>query len=128
MNKRISQAGAQAISRTGALFFPLVELTAVACWNIQRPFNDDNIVILALDDENLQYISGMKVISNARGEEELWLNTNRLQKTINKTRKMDEVNFRLIRGKVKDLIKDTACDYSADLKTKAPDTGSWRKI
>ena len=81
--KRASQAGVQVISKTGASFFQLAELTALACWNIQRPFSPENIVIVAINEEILQYVSGMKILTNSNGEEELWFNTNRLQKTIN---------------------------------------------
>ena len=127
LNKRISQAGVQAISKTGALFFQLAELTALACWNIEKPFIDDNIVILALDEENLQYISGMKVIENANGHEEIWLNTNRLQKTINNSRKLEDINFRLIRGMVDHLIEGTACERSLT-KLREPNVDSWEKV
>lgn len=115
------------MSRTGAIFFQLAELTAVACWNIQKPFNDNNIVILALDEENLQYVSNMKIITNVHGEEELWFNTNRLQKTVNNSRKLNEINYRFIQGKVKDLIKGTACEY-AGYRGPAPDERTWKKL
>ena len=83
--------------------------------------------MLAQDDEKLQYVSSMKVVENAYGEEELWFNTNRLQKTINNSRRLDEINFRFIRGKVEDLIKGTRCEptgYGAD----KPSLEGWQRI
>lgn len=126
-HKRASQAGVQATSRRGVIFFQLVQLTAVACWNIEKPFTPENVVIIAQDELTLQYVSGIKVITNIRGEEELWFNTNRLQKTINMTLKPSEVNFRLIRGKVDDIIRGTNCEPSG-IRQAAPDTCSWHKI
>ncbi|KAL0104547.1 hypothetical protein PUN28_017344 [Cardiocondyla obscurior] len=118
--KRASQAGVQATSRRGVIFFQLVQLTAIACWDIGKPFTPENVVIIAQDEETLQYVSGIKVITNRAGEEELWFNTNRLQKTINMSLKSTETNFRLIRGAVDDIIRGTNCEPSG-ARTRAPD-------
>lgn len=125
--RRQSQAGPQATSRRGILFFQLVQHTALACWNIEKPFKPENIVVLAQDEKTLQYISGIKVIVNKFGEEELWFNTNRLQKTINNTRNPAEKNYRIIRGKVDDLVRGTACEFSGYHQAE-PDVSSWRQI
>lgn len=125
--KRVSQAGVHAISKTGAMFFQLAQFTALACWNVERPFTPENVVVLAQDSETLQYISGIKVVTNAFGEEELWFNTNRLQKTINNSRRINEVNFRLLRGKVEDLIRGTRC-ASSGLRPTEPSLQGWRRI
>ncbi|KAI4484280.1 hypothetical protein M0804_007736 [Polistes exclamans] len=125
--KRASQAGVQATSRRGVIFFQLVQLTAIACWDIEKPFAPENVVIICQDEEILQYVSGIKVITNNHGEEELWFNTNRLQKTINKTSKPTETNFRLITAKVDDIIRGTRCEPSL-LRHSAPDTTFWRQI
>ncbi|XP_043266209.1 protein yellow-like [Colletes gigas] len=126
-HRRASQAGVQATSRRGVIFFQLVQLTAVACWNIEKPFTPKNVVIIAQDELTLQYVSGIKVIVNNQGEEELWFNTNRLQKTINMTLKPNETNFRLIRGKVDDIIRGTNCEPSG-IKHTSPDTSSWHTV
>ncbi|KYM96188.1 Major royal jelly protein 1, partial [Cyphomyrmex costatus] len=125
--KRASQAGVQATSRRGVIFFQLVQLTAIACWDIGKPFTPENVVIIAQDEETLQYVSGIKVITNRAGEEELWFNTNRLQKTINMSLKPTEINFRLIRGKVDDIIRGTNCEPSG-VRTATPDTVFWHQI
>lgn len=125
--KRQSQAGVQAMSKKGVLFFQLAELTSIACWNIDRPFTWDNIEILAFDEVTLQYVSGIKVIKNQAGDEELWFNTNRLQKTINKNRKIDEINFRIIKGNVNDIIRGTKCEPICE-QSQYPDTSSWRQV
>lgn len=125
--RRPSQAGAQVTSRRGILFFPLVQDSALACWNIQKPFTSENIVVLAKDEVTLQYVSGIKVVVNDFGEEELWFNTNRLQRTINNTRDPKEINYRIIRGKVDDLVRGTNCEPSG-VHQAFPDTSSWRQI
>lgn len=125
--KLASQAGVQATSRRGVIFFQLVQLTAIACWDIGKPFTPENVVIIAQDEETLQYVSGIKVITNRAGEEELWFNTNRLQKTINMSRKSTEINFRIIRGTVDDIIRGTNCQPSG-VRATTPDTVFWHQI
>lgn len=126
--KRASQAGVQATSRRGVIFFQLVQLTAIACWDIGKPFTPENVVIIAQDEETLQYVSGIKVVTNRAGVEELWFNTNRLQKTINMSLKPTEINFRIIRGTVDDIIRGTNCQPSG-VRTAAPDTRVfWHQI
>lgn len=125
--KLVSQAGAQATSRRGVIFFQLVQLTAIACWDIGKPFTSENVVIIAQDEETLQYVSGIKVITNRAGEEELWFNTNRLQKTINMSRKPTETNFRIIRGAVDDIIRGTNCEPYG-MRRQAADTVFWHQI
>ncbi|XP_072743195.1 dopaminechrome tautomerase [Anoplolepis gracilipes] len=125
--KRASQAGVQATSRRGVIFFQLVQLTAIACWDIGKPFTPENVVIIAQDEETLQYVSGIKVITNRAGEEELWFNTNRLQKTINMSLKPTETNFRIIRGTVDDIIRGTNCEPYG-YRTQTPDTIFWHQI
>lgn len=109
------------------MFFQLAEFTALACWNIERPFVPENVVVLAQDPETLQYISGIKILTNALGEEEVWFNTNRLQKTINNSRNINEINFRLIHGKVEDLIKGTRCQPTGYTRSE-PYLDGWRSV
>ncbi|XP_014469396.1 PREDICTED: major royal jelly protein 1-like [Dinoponera quadriceps] len=126
--KRASQAGVQATSRRGVIFFQLVQLTAIACWDIGKPFTPENVVIIAQDEKTLQYVSGIKVITNRAGEEELWFNTNRLQKTINMSLRPTETNFRIIKGKVDDIIRGTRCE-SSGVRTPVPDNSVfWHQI
>lgn len=125
--KRPSPAGVQATSKYGVLFFPLAEMTAVGCWHIEKPFTPDNIAIVAQDEKTLQYISGMKVKLNPEGREELWFNTNRLQKILNKTLRHDEPNYRIIRGLVDDLIRNTVCE-PPNWRGSYPDLTTWKQI
>ncbi|KAL7294828.1 hypothetical protein TKK_0011756 [Trichogramma kaykai] len=126
--KRQSQAGVQAISKNGIVFFQLAELTALACWNVRQPFKPENVVVVARNPRLLQYISGMKVLVNAEGTEELWFNTNRLQKTINNSRKINEINFRLIRGSVDDLVEGTKCQQNDASGAEFRVEDGWQRI
>lgn len=58
----------------------------------------------------------MKVVPSSRthGAEELWLLSDRLQKVVKSTINFSEVNYRILKSPVDDLIKDTICKASPD--------------
>lgn len=75
-----SQSAACAIDSNGNLFFGLNSMSSIACWDTtKKPLTRAAVKTLVKDDEKLQFASGMKVIRNTDGEEELWLVTNRFQ-------------------------------------------------
>ncbi|XP_076286101.1 uncharacterized protein LOC143211889 [Lasioglossum baleicum] len=103
-----TQSIAKAMSRLGAVFFSLVGSTSIACWNERRPLVRDNMIIIAKDSERLQFVSGLKVRQSGT-EEHLWALSNRFQKYGNNDMNFTEVNFRILRGTVSNLISDTPC-------------------
>ncbi|XP_015515009.2 major royal jelly protein 2 [Neodiprion lecontei] len=106
-----SQVTAQAFSREGILFLGLTREIAIACWNMNHPMDDEHVVIVAQNNDTLQFASGVKV--SKRGyddfEEELWVSTNRLQKIYTGTLNVDEVNFRILSARVEDLVQYSKC-------------------
>lgn len=97
-------------------------------------YNQQNIKIVAQSDEILQFVTGLKIITNGNGEEELWLLTNRfqvgyslplpstrthcrsecvnlfiLQKVMTGTMSTAEPNFRIFAVRIRDLIGGTQC-------------------
>ena len=74
-----SSVSAEAMDQYGNLFFVLMNPIAIACWDSSTPYNRDNIKIILRDDRTLQFASGVKVIKNLSGEEELWVMTIRFQ-------------------------------------------------
>lgn len=70
---------AEAMDSNGNLFFVLVNPMALVCWDSSTPYTIDNIKVIYRDDETLQFASGVKIVRNAIGIEELWIITNRFQ-------------------------------------------------
>lgn len=78
-----SQSAASTMDSNGNLFLSLNNINAIACWDISRKtFTQPSLKVLVRDDEKLQFQSGMKVVRNTDGEEELWIVTNRFQVSI----------------------------------------------
>lgn len=84
------------MDRYGNLYFGLMDPIALACWNINTPYDKYNIKLVSQNEETLQFASGVKIIVNRLGEEELWVLTNRFQKVLAETITTDEINFRVL--------------------------------
>ena len=79
LGSRGTQSAAQAMDSNGNLFFGLMNPISIACWDTNTPYNVNNVHIVAANDETLQFASGVKVIVNLEGQEELWVLSCRLQ-------------------------------------------------
>jgi hypothetical protein len=67
------------MDRNGNLYFLTVNPPALVCWDSMTSYKPDHLKIIYRNDETMQFGSGVKVITNLFGEEELWVVTNRLQ-------------------------------------------------
>lgn len=59
IGQRMTQATAQAMDRNGNLFFGLEMPSSIACWDTEKPYAMQKIVVQ--NDLTLQFISGLKV-------------------------------------------------------------------
>ncbi|GAB0100423.1 protein yellow [Sergentomyia squamirostris] len=106
---RGTQSAAQAMDQHGNLFFGLMDPIAIACWDTSTMYDKRNIKIVAQDDPTLQFASGLKIVMNGYGEEELWVLTNSFQRSAAGTKKFTEVNYRIMARKVSELLGGTRC-------------------
>lgn len=63
----------------GNLFFGLDSPIGIGCWDSTKQYKRDNIKVVVENAETLQFISGMKVVLNKKGKEELWALSCRFQ-------------------------------------------------
>lgn len=84
LGSRGIQSAAQAMDKNGNLFFGQMDPISIACWDSSKPYDANNIRVVVQNDETLQFASGMKIITNRNGEEELWVLTDRIQVFINR--------------------------------------------
>lgn len=76
---RHSQATAEAMDSNGNLFFGLENPISIACWDSEKPYTNEYMKIVAEDNQTLQFVSGLKIISNKKGQQELWAMSCRFQ-------------------------------------------------
>uniref|UniRef100_U5EV41 Putative yellow-related salivary protein n=1 Tax=Corethrella appendiculata TaxID=1370023 RepID=U5EV41_9DIPT len=110
---RGQQSAAQAMDRNGNLFFGLLPSNAIGCWNINNRYDNSNIEIVAQNSETLQFASGVKIVTNRKGKEELWVLTCRFQRVMTGSMNPAETNFRIQAIQVEELLNSPMCGGSS---------------
>ncbi|ALC39708.1 yellow-c [Drosophila busckii] len=101
------QSTAEAYDKeTGAIFYTQVNKDAIACWNIQRPYTPDNQGLIDSDSHTLVFPNDLKIDTNG----ELWVLSDRLPTYMYKQLDNTAVNYRILTGKNRELIKGTPCE------------------
>nr|ARK19905.1 yellow-like protein [Ampulex compressa] len=113
--KRETQSAAEAMDRNGVLFFGLLSDISIGCWNSKHypQYGGNNIEVVAKNQERLQFPSGMKVITDTNGRQELWTMTSSFQRVMIGTINPNETNFRIEAGYVDELVRGTKCDVAS---------------
>ncbi|KAL7737046.1 hypothetical protein ACLKA6_005267 [Drosophila palustris] len=109
LGKRGSQCVGAAMSETGMLLCGLVQPPSIVAWNIRQPYKHENLALVIQDENRLQFTSGMKIVRNHEGKEELWTLSNRLQKAFGSGLNFKEVNFRIQKCGVHELLSGLPC-------------------
>ncbi|XP_055591647.1 protein yellow-like [Uranotaenia lowii] len=104
IGRRTSQSAPQAMDSNGNLFFGLLNQMSIGCWDSTTNYNPHNLKIVSQNPETLQFASGVKVIRNRKGVEELWVMTCRFQKVMTGTLNMNETNFRIQAIQIPELL------------------------
>lgn len=124
LGRRKSECAASAIDSSDNLYCVTFDPIKLFAWNVNTPYNSRNFRNLPADTDKLQFVSGMKVVRNPRGQEELWMLSNRfqvsrphfpllncmqktfsLQKIAAGTFNANETNFRILRRRLGDINK-----------------------
>ncbi|XP_019534039.3 protein yellow [Aedes albopictus] len=104
IGRRTSQSAAEAMDGNGNLFFGLLNQMAIACWDSTTNYNPNNFRIVSQNQETLQFPSGVKIVRNRKGVEELWVMSCRFQKIMAGTFNRNETNFRVQAIQIPDLL------------------------
>ncbi|XP_037964790.2 major royal jelly protein 1 isoform X1 [Plutella xylostella] len=135
--ERLTQSAAEAMDRNGILYFGVMDPPSILCWNSATEFAPRNFHTIAVNQETLQFASGVKVVNNLKGEQELWVLTSSFQRVMTGTLNSNRVNFRIHAEKIPRLLGNNPCTmppkdrlhgYHANLITPMTDRihGSYR--
>lgn len=91
------------------MYFGLAGENSLNCWNTATEYGERNIDNVAQSPRTLQFSSGVKVITNRLGGQELWVLSSPFQKVMRGTLRVSDVNYRIQAGKIDDLIASTKC-------------------
>ncbi|KAL4712291.1 hypothetical protein ACJJTC_004053 [Scirpophaga incertulas] len=81
-DQRPNQSAAEAMDSNGILYFGLMDPPSIWCWNSATEFTPKNFYKVAVNRETLQFASGVKIINNLKGEQELWVLTSSFQRVM----------------------------------------------
>ncbi|XP_017485109.1 PREDICTED: major royal jelly protein 3-like, partial [Rhagoletis zephyria] len=109
IGRRGIQCGASAMISNGVLLCGHYAPIGLFGWNIRTPYVAVNRLLLAENPITLQFISGLKVITNPSGKEEVWMLSNRIQKAFTGSINYSEINFRILRCGADELLLGRPC-------------------
>ncbi|XP_021693794.1 major royal jelly protein 1 [Aedes aegypti] len=104
IGRRTSQTAAEAMDSNGNLFFGLLNQMAIACWDSTTNYNPNNFRIVSQNQDTLQFPSGVKIVRNRKGIEELWVMSCRFQKIMTGSFNKNETNFRVQAIQIPELL------------------------
>lgn len=111
LGRRGVQCAASAITSNGILLCGFLDPIALVGWDIRTPYTEKNFMILAENPKTLQFISGLKGIRNPKGKEEVWMLSNRLQKAFTGSTNFAEINYRIQKCGLDELLAGKPCRY-----------------
>ncbi|XP_072932020.1 dopaminechrome tautomerase-like isoform X2 [Epargyreus clarus] len=132
---RPNQSAAEAIDHKGIMYFGLMDPPSIVCWNTATEFSPKNFHEVAVDQELLQFASGMKIINNLKSQQELWVLTSSFQRVMTGSLSADRVNYRIHAEKIPIILANSPClnppkdqrpGYHANLITKTESKHTWR--
>lgn len=113
---RDTQSSVEVMTDSGVLIYASMD-NSLGCWNSQDPFTTKHTHTIYKSDEDFQFPSGMKIVGD-----KVWAVSCQLQNhftTMVTNRK--SVKYRVLVGRVDDLIKRTGCDKrSGNVDMKSP--------
>lgn len=87
------------------LFYTQVNKDGVGCWNTEKPYNQENQGLVDSDSDALVFPNDLK----ADNDGNLWVLSDRMPVFLYKKLDPTEYNYRILRGKISEIIQGTPC-------------------
>lgn len=95
--------------KSGVMFYTQVNKNGVGCWNSKK-FPDDYSIntntLVVSDNATMVFPNDLKVDRDSN----LWVLTDRLPEFIYRNLNKDQINFRVLKAPVSEVVKGTVCD------------------
>lgn len=103
-----SHATASVMDRNGILYYNLVSLNAVGCWNSNNgPHTTESQGVIEQNNETLSFPNDIKV--DMEPNQNIWILSNKLHKYLYRSLDPFDYNFRILMTSTKDAIRNTVC-------------------
>lgn len=73
------QTTVQAMDKNGNLFFGSITPLGIGCWDSTTTYTNANLKLLSQNDVTMQFISGLKIVTDRYGAQQLWALSCRFQ-------------------------------------------------
>ncbi|XP_011197217.1 protein yellow [Bactrocera dorsalis] len=91
---------------TGVIFYTQVNKDAIACWNVKRPYDLESQGLIDSDSHALVFPNDMKIDN----EGTVWVLSDKMPTYLYKELDPSAVNYRVLSGNNRELIKGTPCE------------------
>lgn len=116
------------IDRTGVIFYTQISRSGIGCWNTNKPLTPQNFHFLTGNNRTMIYPSDLSVSQKSIDSFRLkssnmncfsfqidrdghvWMYTNQMPRWIYSQMNWNDYNFRLWRGNVNELVRNTPCE------------------
>lgn len=112
---QFGQSSTSGIAENGVMFFTQVHKDDIGCWDINKTYNPQNLHRYFKNGSNftnelIQFPNDLKVDHEQMPNQSVWVMSNRLPIYLYSQLDYNEINFRIIRANIADLIANTVCD------------------
>lgn len=124
------QSSTSAIDRNNVQFFNLVQQNAIGCWNTNTPYFSNSLDVVHQDNSTLIFPNDLKIdqevdqvcqfivsLSSKTTHfcrlQNVWVLSNRLPVYLYSQLNLNDVNFRIQRANVREIVVGTTCDSSS---------------
>jgi hypothetical protein len=91
--------------KSNVLFLTQLNRDGVACWNPRKPLNPQNLDLVVQDNQTLIFTNDIKIDSDRN----LWILSDKMPAFLYKGLNPSEVNYRIFKANIDELIKNTGC-------------------
>lgn len=95
-------------TKSNVMFFTQVARNGIGCWNLNSPLNETTAVLI--DSDPVSLIMPIDIALDREGF--VWVVSNRMPHFLHDRMDFSDINYRILVGKGRDLIKGTVCDYN----------------
>ncbi|XP_017473954.1 PREDICTED: protein yellow [Rhagoletis zephyria] len=105
----LSQSSAAGIARNGVMFYTQVHQDNIGCWDTAKPYVRGNLAMLLSSRQTLvQFPNDMKI--DQEPQQGVWVMSNRLPIYLYGQLDYSDINFRILRAEVEEVIRNSVCD------------------
>ena len=112
---QFGQSSTSGIARNGVMFFTQVHKDDIGCWDTNKDYNRDNLHRFFENGKNftnelIQFPNDLKVDHEQLSNQSVWVMSNRLPIYLYSQLDYNEINFRILKANVVNIIANTVCD------------------